>query len=110
MVCSTPMGGAHAPDLWQVPARVPSGEQVPRHHPAVAAVVPAAAEDRDRAAPGVAPEGVGDHPPRRGRPRVVVAVGEPLVAREKEPTSSFNDRIEASVRALYAEHRPRIDA
>jgi hypothetical protein len=48
--------------------------------------------------------------PRRGRPRVVVAVGEPLVAREKEPTSSFNDRIEASVRALYAEHRPRIDA
>src|SRR5699024_2538287 len=29
--------------------------------------------------------------PRRGRPRVVVAVGEPLVAREKEPTSSFND-------------------
>jgi 1-acyl-sn-glycerol-3-phosphate acyltransferase len=48
--------------------------------------------------------------PRRGRPRVVVAVGEPLVAREKEPTSSFNGRIEASVRALYAEHRPRIDA
>ena len=47
--------------------------------------------------------------PRRGRPPVVVAVGEPLRAREKEPTASFNDRIEASVRALYAEHRPRLD-
>lgn len=48
--------------------------------------------------------------PRRGRPRVVVAVGEPLAARPKEPTAAFNERIEASVRALYAEHRPRIDA
>ncbi|MEX5303961.1 lysophospholipid acyltransferase family protein [Kocuria sabuli] len=47
--------------------------------------------------------------PRRGRPRVVVAVGEPLVAQPKEPTAAFNGRIEASVRALYAEHRPRID-
>lgn len=47
--------------------------------------------------------------PRRGRPRVVVAVGEPLLARDKEPTASFNERIEASVRALYAEHRPLID-
>ncbi|MGQ1837595.1 lysophospholipid acyltransferase family protein [Kocuria turfanensis] len=48
--------------------------------------------------------------PRPGRPRVVVAVGEPLVARDKEPTAAFNERIESSVRALYAEHRPRIDA
>lgn len=47
--------------------------------------------------------------PRRGRPPVVVAVGEPLRAAEKEPTASFNGRIEAAVRELYAEHRPRID-
>ena len=50
----------------------------------------------------------GSHWPRRGRPPVVVAVGEPLRAGDKEPTAAFNDRIEASVRALYAEHRPRI--
>lgn len=48
--------------------------------------------------------------PRRGRPPVVVAVGEPLHVRHKEPTASFNERIEAAVRALYAEHRPRLDA
>lgn len=51
----------------------------------------------------------GNRWPRPGRPRVVVAVGEPLRARAKEPTASFNERIEASVRALYAEHRPRLD-
>lgn len=48
--------------------------------------------------------------PRRGRPPVVVAVGEPVYARPKEPTASFNKRVEAAVRALYTEHRPRIDA
>jgi len=47
--------------------------------------------------------------PRPGRPPVVVAVGEPLRAREKESTAAFNERIEAAVRALYAEHRPRLD-
>ncbi|MFI7480790.1 lysophospholipid acyltransferase family protein [Kocuria sp. M1R5S2] len=48
--------------------------------------------------------------PRRGRPPVVVAVGEPLHVREKEPTAAFNERIQAAVRALYTEHRPRLDA
>lgn len=47
--------------------------------------------------------------PRRGRPPVVVAVGEPLQARHKEPTAAFNGRIETAVRELYARHRPVLD-
>lgn len=47
--------------------------------------------------------------PRRGRPPVVVAIGEPLVAREHESTVGFNDRIQATVRELYREYRPLIE-
>ena len=46
--------------------------------------------------------------PRRGRPPVVVAVGAPLRARGNENAYSFNERIEAAVRALYAANRHRI--
>ena len=46
--------------------------------------------------------------PRRGRPPVVVAVGAPLRARGNEKADAFNERIEAAVRALYAENRYRI--
>lgn len=47
--------------------------------------------------------------PRRGRPRVVVAIGEPLAVRENETTVAFNERIQATVRSLYREYRPLID-
>lgn len=47
--------------------------------------------------------------PRRGRPPVVVAIGEPLYARKNESTVAFNDRIQATVRSLYREYRPLID-
>lgn len=47
--------------------------------------------------------------PRRGRPPVVVALGEPLRHRENESATSFNERIQATVRALYLENRPLID-
>ncbi|CAL8896703.1 hypothetical protein KVA01_05900 [Kocuria varians] len=46
--------------------------------------------------------------PRRGRPPVVVAVGAPLRARGNETARSFNERIEAAVRALYAANRRMI--
>lgn len=46
--------------------------------------------------------------PRPGRPPVVVAVGAPLRARNNETVTSFNERIEAAVRALYASNRRRI--
>ena len=46
--------------------------------------------------------------PRPGRPPVVVAVGAPLRARGNENVNAFNERIEAAVRALYAENRHRI--
>lgn len=46
--------------------------------------------------------------PRRGRPPVVVAVGRPLRARGNENVASFNERIEAAVRALYASNRSKI--
>lgn len=47
--------------------------------------------------------------PRRGRPPVVVALGEPLRHRSNEGASSYNERIQATVRALYVENRPLID-
>ncbi|MDO5619557.1 lysophospholipid acyltransferase family protein [Kocuria sp.] len=47
--------------------------------------------------------------PRRGRPPVVVALGEPLYVRENESTVAFNERIQATVRSLYREYRPLID-
>lgn len=46
--------------------------------------------------------------PRPGRPPVVVAVGAPLRARGNETARSFNERIEAAVRALYAANRHMI--
>ena len=47
--------------------------------------------------------------PRWGRPPVVVALGEPLRHRPNESVPSFNERIQATVRALYAQNRPLIE-
>lgn len=47
--------------------------------------------------------------PRRGRPPVVVALGEPLHVRPHESVTAFNERIQATVRALYVENRPLIE-
>ncbi|WP_144793668.1 1-acyl-sn-glycerol-3-phosphate acyltransferase [Kocuria palustris] len=47
--------------------------------------------------------------PRWGRPPVVVALGEPLRARPNETVPAYNERIQATVRALYAQNRPLID-
>lgn len=47
--------------------------------------------------------------PRRGRPPVVVALGEPMEHRPNESVPAFNERIQATMRALYAENRPLID-
>lgn len=47
--------------------------------------------------------------PRRGRPPVIVAIGEPLRARDNEQVTAFNERIQATVRSLYREYRPLID-
>ena len=47
--------------------------------------------------------------PRWGRPPVVVALGEPMRHRPNESVPSFNERIQATVRSLYAQNRPLID-
>lgn len=47
--------------------------------------------------------------PRWGRPPVIVALGEPLRHRPNESVPSFNERIQATVRSLYAQNRPLIE-
>ena len=51
----------------------------------------------------------GHEVPLQGRPPVVVALGEPLRHRPNESVPSFNERIQATVRSLYAQNRPLID-